>query len=290
MTAPWLSRGSSRAMRREGLKNTLRAVNNPAITAMKLLLTPFLLASAVLTANAAAGQPFATSGVHASAGGQTAGGAGQSHVSNSFANVNVQASAEASLNTGSLHALAWSSNNPTLPKGCRPDMLSCNWGTSADAWFYDKITLQADESHDPGDPVSWSWSVEGETKRGKWWSGSSATSRFYVGTNPEGWRNAITLDAKNSSREISSTFLVPAHGQSLVVYIYGSLSVFAEGGAVADFSHTARFNWDLPMGVTATSASGHFMTAAVPEPSTYGLMLAGLAVLPWARRRLARCG
>jgi hypothetical protein len=257
------------------------------ITAMKLLLTSLLLASTSLTVNAAGGQPIGSAGVYARAGSQTAGGVGQSHVTNSYATVNVAAASEASLNTGSLHAFAWSSNNPTLPKGCRPDMLSCNWGTSADAWFYDKITLQADESHDPGDPVSWSWSVEGETRRGKWWSGSSATSRFYVGTNPEGWRTAITLDAKNSSREIASTFLVPAAGQSLVVYVYGSLSVFAEGGAVADFSHTARFNWALPEGVTVTSASGQFMTSAVPEPTSAALMLAGLAVLPWVRRRLA---
>jgi PEP-CTERM motif len=257
---------------------------------MKLLLTSLLLASTSLTTLAVGGQPMGHSGVHASAGSQTAGGVGQWRVTNSFADVNVQAKAEASLVGGALHAYAWSSNNPTLPKGCRPDMLWCNWGTSADAWFYDKITLQADDSYDPGDAISWSWSVEGETTRGKWWSGSSATSRFYVGTNPEGWRTAITLDAKNSSREISSSFLIPAQGQAMMVYIYGSLSVFAEGGAVADYSHTARFNWELPEGVTAMSASGKFMTAPVPEPSSYALMLAGLAVLPWARRRLGARG
>lgn len=254
---------------------------------MKLLLTLTLLSSTALNAWAAPGQPMGNSGAYARAAGQTVGGIGHAGADNSYANVNVKAEASASLLDGSLHAYSWSSNNPTLPKGCRPDMLQCNWGTSAEAWYHDTITLQADETSAPGSLVLWMWSVTGTTTRGKWWSGASATSYFYIGTNPDGWRTAPLLDVKNQSREISSTFLIPEEGQSLKLYIYGSLSTFAEGGAVADYSHTARFNWTLPQGVTATSASGHFMAAAVPEPSSYALMLTGLAVLPWARRRLA---
>lgn len=257
---------------------------------MKPLLILALVFSPTLNAWATGAQPMGTSGVYARAAGQTVGGLGQAGATNSYAQVNVKAEASASLVDGSLHAYSWSSNNPTLPKGCRPDMLQCNWGTSAEAWYYDKITLQADETTVPGSIVTWMWSVTGSTTRGKWWSGSSATSYFYIGTNPEGWRTAPLLDVKYQSRDVTSTFIAPEDGHALTLYIYGSLSTFAEGGAVADYSHTARFNSTLPTGVTATSASGHFMTAAVPEPSTYGLMLAGLAVLPLARWRLARRG
>lgn len=286
MTAPWLSHGSSRAMRPGGPKNTLAAFPTHPEPTMKTLLT-LLLASTSLSALAAGGQPTGSSGASAYAGGQTLGGTGHASANNSYANVNVKGVASASLVDGTLHAYAWSSNNPTLPKGCRPDMLSCNWGTSADAWYWDKITLEAGDDYEPGEEITWSWSVDGTTTRGKWWSGASAYSYFYVGPNAEGWRKPIYLDVKNQSRSISGSFVMPADGSPLTLYSYGSLSVFAEGGAVADYSHTARFSWALPDGVTFTSASGQFMAAAVPEPSTCGLMLAGLAVLPWVRRRLA---
>ncbi|WP_457417652.1 PEP-CTERM sorting domain-containing protein [Roseateles sp. P5_E7] len=251
---------------------------------MKPLLISLLLASTSLTALAAR-QPFGTTGVFASAGGSTTGGLGQAAATNSYANVNVKAVGSASLIDGSLHAYAWSSNNPTLPKGCRPDMVSCNWGTSAEVWYHDTITLEGGADIE-GIAIPWHWSVNGTTTRGKWWSGASAYSYFYIGTNPEGWRTATYLDVKNQSREITNTFQLPGQGESLKLYIYASLTTFAEGGAVADYSHTGRFSWDLPESVHYTSASGRFMTAPVPEPSSYALMLAGLAVLPWARRRL----
>ena len=60
--------------------------------------------------------------------------------------------------------------------------------------------------------------------------------------------------------------------------------------ASARFGNTAVFNFDLPSNVTFTSASGVFLSAAspvgaVPEPSTWAMMLLGFGAIGFAMRR-----
>jgi hypothetical protein len=72
------------------------------------------------------------------------------------------------------------------------------------------------------------------------------------------------------------------------------VSLFFNMGCVynCDFAHTATFGWTLPAGVTYTSASGAFLTAAqtpgpatVPEPGSFLLLGVGtLASSVWRRR------
>jgi hypothetical protein len=55
-------------------------------------------------------------------------------------------------------------------------------------------------------------------------------------------------------------------------------------GYTADFASTARIYLSLPTGVTFTSGSGSFLAgatpiAAVPEPETYAMLLAGLGIV-----------
>jgi hypothetical protein len=57
-----------------------------------------------------------------------------------------------------------------------------------------------------------------------------------------------------------------------------------------NFGNTAKFYLRLPEGVTYTSTSGNFLTAAapifaVPEPSTWAMLLAGKGMLAAKRRR-----
>ncbi|WP_457417609.1 hypothetical protein [Roseateles sp. P5_E7] len=257
---------------------------------------PSLLASALLlctaTAFALPGQnPEGRSGTSTNAGSLKGGGMSLVESEARFSNVNVSGIANASLVDGTLHAYAWSSNNPTLPKGCRPDMLSCNWGIGADASMWETVTIKAGPKHKPGEVVTWSWDVGGFTSSGRWWSAARAYTWMYVGGDPNGWKTATMQDIRRSESHLSGSWEVPADGSSMTLYLYGGLSVYAEGGAEADYSHTARFGWTVPEGITVTSASGKFMTAGVspvPESASAALMLSGLAVLPWLHKRRRR--
>jgi hypothetical protein len=68
------------------------------------------------------------------------------------------------------------------------------------------------------------------------------------------------------------------------------LSGNASMGNSFNFGNTAKFYLRLPEGVTYTSASGNFLTAAapifaVPEPSTWAMLAVGMGMLAAKRRR-----
>ena len=72
-----------------------------------------------------------------------------------------------------------------------------------------------------------------------------------------------------------------------VIDIQMQVSVFAFQNGMSDFSNTAFVTLSLPEGNTFSSASGVFLTTAVPEPSS--LALSGLGIvcvsgIAWARR------
>ena len=65
------------------------------------------------------------------------------------------------------------------------------------------------------------------------------------------------------------------------------LRVNASDGGIADFSHTASFAMSAAEGTTLVSSAGinYGIAAAVPEPETYAMLLAGLGMLSLIARR-----
>jgi hypothetical protein len=92
----------------------------------------------------------------------------------------------------------------------------------------------------------------------------------------------------NTTNDLNIEGIVSMIGPSQTFAVIADLSTFSNQGVV-DFGDTASIQFQLPQGVSFTSASGVFGTAsAVPEPSTFGLcglVLAGLGIF---RRRLFR--
>ncbi len=257
-------------------------------------MTPFrTLAASALTALAALA-PFAAHadapasyndwGTYVNAGYTSNGGYYTPSATAHETTTNYSANAAASLVDGKLHASVFTSNDPDLPAYCT--VLTCTWGSSASAQVWEKVTITSGK-HKPGEVVQWSLSMDGTKTRGRWaWGdGAYADAYFYYGPDPYGWSrpHELALGAKNG---VSGSYLMPDDGSPLTLYYYAKLWVSAREGSVADYSNTMAFNWVLPEGATFTSMSGQFMTAAVPEPSTGVLLLAGGALLAaMARRR-----
>ena len=69
--------------------------------------------------------------------------------------------------------------------------------------------------------------------------------------------------------------------------IVANFGVSASDGGIADFSHTASFAMSAAEGTTLVSSAGinYGIAAAVPEPETYAMLLAGLGMLSLIARR-----
>lgn len=240
----------------------------------------------------AAVQQGSSFGATAEAGSVKAGGWYQSTASASHgsASGNTEASAWGNSESFSVHARAWTSENPTLPIYCT--VYTCSWQTYASVSVWDTVTITP--AANSTETLDYRFSIDGFRKRGPWayGSGTTANAWYYIGTNPNGWYTPNTRTLGNGKMEAAGT-VEARNGQPITLYVYGALSVSARDGAVADYSHTMSFHWDLPPGWTYTSASGHFspVAAPVPEPASMALMasgLVGLAALQRRRRSAAR--
>lgn len=111
-----------------------------------------------------------------------------------------------------------------------------------------------------GDPT-----IGGSLTQGGWVSGSWA-----AGSNPG---------------QSTFTGVYALSGASDVIAVRSALTAYASSVASSDYFNTSAFQLVLPSNVAYSSESGVFLSA-VPEPSSWALMLAGLgSVLTLSRRR-----
>lgn len=225
-------------------------------------------------------------GATAEAGGIKAGGWYQSEASVSHGSDlgNTEAHAWGDSESFSVHAYAWTSENPTLPAYCT--VYTCSWQTYATVSVWDTVTITP--AADSSETLSYDFTIDGEKKRGKWayGDGAYASASYYIGTASNGWYSPTTRSL--ATGEVSVRGSVQArNGQPITLYVFGELSVSARSGSWADYSHTMAFHWNLPQGWTYTSSSGHFspVPSPVPEPTSMALVLCGLLGMAALERR-----
>jgi hypothetical protein len=103
-----------------------------------------------------------------------------------------------------------------------------------------------------------------------------------------GCLTALTNNVSGRAGSVTSGFLDLAPGLNSMTF--DSIIVLRVFGGTADFTNTSAFSLTAPAGVTFTSDSGVFLSAApsgVPEPASFGLAglaLAGIGLLGVRRR------
>jgi len=95
--------------------------------------------------------------------------------------------------------------------------------------------------------------------------------------------------SQNTSTNLDVIGTLSLVGANPVIGLWAGLSIYSVVPGTTDFSNTANINFQLPSGVTFTSASGQFGAgpSAVPEPSSVVLLAGGLCLAALIRRRLS---
>jgi uncharacterized membrane protein len=230
-------------------------------------------------------------GAQAVVGSDVNGGPGRSYATMSKTLDAFSASAWGGVPGGDLHAVV--TTRPTSTPSCKP-YLGCKWGTRASASIYDEITVRTGPAGDVRIP--WSFNIEGTRDNGRYNGYTVVEASWYFGTSTDEWMNPLTRVLAPGSRSYSGELHLNTGLPSATYYFFMAIAVHAWNGATADYSHTMRFDWDLPPGVTYTSKSGQFMAdvppqTTTPEPASLALVAGGLAPLvALARRRRRRRG
>jgi hypothetical protein len=263
------------------LNLTEKTMNSNRKTSLTLLLAVAASAwLAVAPAQAATPKYGAYAGVYA--GGRSGGEGSFDAMANTSAHNAKYAYgwAQAALGDGTLHAAASATPCP----GCH-----AKTGTSSLARYWDTVTFRNGQNLGL---VELGVAIDGTLTPG---GNAQASARFYVGPARADFFERLdtyapSVSLKSGTTLLGDELLVPLGEATYFVFaeLYTSAVALPYAGSPntsADFGNTLHFHWTLPEGVTASSMSGQFMTAAVPEPSTWAMAGVGLAMLGWLQRR-----
>ena len=203
------------------------------------------------------------------------------------------AEARADLTKGTLHAYASMLGGPTGDDA------------SASAEFYDSLIFTMPTGV-TSKTIRLNWLIDGNFQVGPSIgdSFSGALVQSSVQLSPAGYEPSSPEQEGRliyqGGPAISGPFSL-SHYADIVVFpdityfIKAHLAVLAASGgnapqAIADFSHTAALDFDLPDGVSFTSGSGALLSAssAVPEPASWAMMILGFGLIGSSMRRCQR--
>ena len=188
--------------------------------------------------------------------------------------------AMAGLGDGTLHA----ASSATPCPGCH-----AKTGAQSMAAFWDTVTFRNGQNLGL---AQLSVTIDGTLTPG---GNAQAWARFYVGDAKADFFDRVSFYAPAVMLTSGTTVLgdelaIPLGNRTYFIYaeLYTSAVALPSAGSPntsADFGNTLHFNWVLPEGVTTSSASGQFMTSAVPEPTSALLLACGLGGLGLLQRR-----
>lgn len=123
--------------------------------------------------------------------------------------------------------------------------------------------------------------IAGDAPRSGW--DTSVIEEFVYWLGPDN-RGYSWIDGAFTSFPLATDItFAPGGDFSFVLSLHSMVDTIyrSAGHMVSDFSHTAAFSYSGPAGTTTVSASGFFpgTVSAIPEPSSYLLILFGLIVV-----------
>ena len=162
------------------------------------------------------------------------------------------------------------------------------------AYYYERVTFFSESGDD--EDFDLRVHIDGSLDDGWLWGDAGAYGYFSISEDRSAWDSPMAMYFDGTDVDISRKIKLGGE-EGVTYYIMMGLEVWANRSGSADYSNTMRLTWDLPPGVTYTSASGRFAPLShgvptppapipgVPEATTWAMMLSGMCMIGAAMRR-----